>query len=129
MQFERFYSLFDGKKLKSSPWGIDVLCEYVGDECEPTHVWCQGKVVELVRQTDTEAVVKIEWNETCLQHGDQKVTKHVLKKLKWNLMTKDAWKTNQKLALLRNIYVHKVLTMERLSTELITTVIRPTQAR
>jgi hypothetical protein len=37
-----------------------------------------------VRQTDTEAVVKIEWNETCLQHGNPKVTKHVLKKLKWN---------------------------------------------
>jgi hypothetical protein len=26
-------------------------------------VWChQGKVVELVMQTDTKAVVKIEWN-------------------------------------------------------------------
>jgi len=96
MQFERFFSLFDGKKLKSLPWGIDMLCEYVGDECEPTYVWCQGKVVELVRQTDTdtEAVVKMEWNETCLQHGDPKVTKHVLKKLKWNPTTKDVWKTN-----------------------------------
>jgi len=63
MQFERFYSLFDGKKVKLSPWGIDrccVLCEYVDDECEPTYVWCQGKVVELVMQTDTEAVAKIE---------------------------------------------------------------------
>ena len=45
-------------------------------------------------QTDTEAVVKIEWNETCLQPGDPKVTKHVLKKSKWNLTAKDAWKTN-----------------------------------
>ncbi len=44
-------------------------------------------------QTDTEAIVKIEWNETCLQHGDPKVTK-VLKQLKWNLTAKDAWKTN-----------------------------------
>jgi len=96
MQFEKFYSLFDGKKLKSLRWGIDMLCEYVGDECEPTYVCCQGKVVELVRQTDTdtEAAVEIEWNETCLQHGDLKVKKHVLKKLKWNVMTKDAWKTN-----------------------------------
>ena len=49
-----------------------VLCEYGDDECEPTYVWCQGKVVELVMQTDTEAVVKIEWNETCLQHGDRR---------------------------------------------------------
>ena len=56
------------------------MCEYVDDECEPTYVWCQGKVVELVMQTDTKAVVKIEWNETCLQHGDPKVTKHVLKR-------------------------------------------------
>ena len=50
--------------------------------------------MELMRQTDTEAVVKIECNETCLQHGDPKVTKHVLKKLKWNPTTKDAWKIN-----------------------------------
>jgi hypothetical protein len=71
-----------------------VLCEYVDDECEPTYVWCQGKVVELVMQTDTEAVVKIEWNETCLQHGDPKVMKHELKKSKWNPTAKDAWKTN-----------------------------------
>jgi len=85
MQFERFYSLFGGKKVKSSLWD---------DECEPTYVWCQGKVVELVMQTDTEAAVKIEWNETCLQHGDPKVTKHMLKKSKWNLTAKDAWKTN-----------------------------------
>jgi len=89
MQFERFYSLFDGKKLKLSPWGIDMLCEYVDDECEPTYVWCQGKVVELVMQTDTEAVVKIEWNETCLQHGDPKVTKHVLKKSKCGARRQD----------------------------------------
>jgi len=54
-----------------------VLCEYVDDDCEPTYVWChKGKVVELVIQTDTEAVDKIEWKETCLQHGDPKVTKH-----------------------------------------------------
>ena len=52
-----------------------MLCEYVDDECEPTYVWCEGKVVELVMKTDTKAVVKIEWNETCLQHGDPKVTK------------------------------------------------------
>jgi hypothetical protein len=90
------WKIFDGKKLKSSPWGIDMLCEYVDDECEPTYVWCQGKVVELVRQTDTEAVVKIEWNETCLQPGDPKVTKHVLKKSKWNPTTKDAWRTKDK---------------------------------
>jgi hypothetical protein len=35
--------------------------------------------MELVRQTDTEAVVKIKWNEACLQPGDQSVTKYVLK--------------------------------------------------
>jgi len=57
-----------------------VLCEYVDDECEQIYVWCQGKVVELMMQTDAKAVVKIEWNETCSQHGDPKVTKHVLKK-------------------------------------------------
>jgi hypothetical protein len=78
------WKIFDGSKLKSSPWGIDMLCEYVDNEYEQMYVWCQGKVVELVRQSDTEAVVKIKWNEACLQPGDPKVTQHVLKKLKWN---------------------------------------------
>jgi hypothetical protein len=53
------WRIFDGTKLKSSLWGIDMLWESTDDECEPTYIWCQGKVVELVRQTDTEAVVKI----------------------------------------------------------------------
>ena len=88
------WKIFDGSKLKSSPWGIDMLCEYTDDECERMYVWCQGKVVELVRQSDTEAVVKIKWNESCLQPGDPKVTRHVLKKSKWNPQKKDAWKTN-----------------------------------
>jgi hypothetical protein len=76
------WKIFDGNKLKLSPWGIDMLCEYIDEECEPTYVWCQGKVVDLGRQTDTEAVVKFKWNEACLQPGDPKVTKHVLKKSK-----------------------------------------------
>ena len=94
-ELEQFsWKIFDGSKLKSSPWGIDMLCEYVDDECERMYVWCQGKVVELVRQSDTEAVVKIKWNEACLQPGDPKVTRHVLKKSKWNPQKKNAWKTN-----------------------------------
>jgi len=88
------WKIFDGTKLKSSLWGIDMLWESTDDECEPTYIWCQGKVVELVRQTDTEAVVKIKRNEACLQPHDQSMTKHVLKK-KWNLQAKDeCWKTN-----------------------------------
>ncbi len=71
-----------------------MLCEYIDNECEPTYVWCQRKVVELVRQADTEAVVKIKQNKACLQPGDPKVTRHELKKFKWNLQAKDAWKTN-----------------------------------
>jgi hypothetical protein len=88
------WKIFEGSKLNASPWGIDMLCEYVDNEWELIYVWCQGKVVELVRQSDTEAVVKIKWNEACLQPGDPKVTRHVLKKSKWNPHTKDAWKTN-----------------------------------
>ncbi len=92
---QRFgWKIFDGIKLKLSPCGIDMLCKYIDNECEPTYVWCQGKVVELMRQTDTEAVVKIKWNEACLQPSDPKVTKHVLKKSKWNPQAKDVWKTN-----------------------------------
>jgi hypothetical protein len=85
------WKIFEGSKLKSLPWGIDMLCEYVDYECEQM---CQGKVVDLVRQSDTEAAVKIKWNEACLQPGDADVTPHVLKKLKWNPHKKDAWKTN-----------------------------------
>ncbi len=43
------WKIFDGNKLKSSPWGIDMLCKYIDNECEPTYVWCQGKVLELMR--------------------------------------------------------------------------------
>ena len=57
------WKIFDGTKLKSLPGGINMLCEYTDNECEPTYIWCQEKVVELVRQTDTEAVVKIKLNE------------------------------------------------------------------
>ncbi len=88
------WKIFDGTKLKSLPWGIHMLCEYTDDDCEPKYIWCQGKVVELMRQTDTEAVVKIKQNEACLQPGDPSVMKHVLKKTKWNLQAKDVWKTN-----------------------------------
>ncbi len=34
------WKIFDGTKLKSLPRGIDMLCEYTGDECEPTYIWC-----------------------------------------------------------------------------------------
>ena len=37
-----------------------------------------------MRQTDTEVVVMIKWNQACLQPGDPKVTRQVLTKLKWN---------------------------------------------
>jgi hypothetical protein len=69
------WKIFDSSELNSAPWGIDMLCEYTDDECEPTYIWCQGKVVELVKQNDTQAVVKIRRNEACLQPGDSRVTK------------------------------------------------------
>ncbi len=50
-----------------------------------------------MRQTDTKAVAKIKWNEACLQHGDSNVTKHMLKKSKWNPQAKDMEKTNDAL--------------------------------
>jgi len=37
-----------------------------------------------VRQTDSQAVVKITWNESCLQPQDPKVTRQAQKKSKWN---------------------------------------------
>jgi hypothetical protein len=70
------WKIFDGSKLKSSPWGIDMLwlCEYSDYECERMYVWCQGKVVELVRQSDTEAVVKIKWNVMFATWGSKSYT-------------------------------------------------------
>ncbi len=56
-----------------------MLCEYRDDDCEQTYVWCQGKVVALMRQNDTKSVVKIKWNESCLQPSDPSVAEHVLK--------------------------------------------------
>jgi hypothetical protein len=32
------WKIFDGSKLKSSPWEIDILCEYTDDECEQMYV-------------------------------------------------------------------------------------------
>ncbi len=52
------------------------------DGCEQTYICCQGKVVQLVRQTDTKAVKKIKWDHACLQPGVPSMTKHVLKKIK-----------------------------------------------
>jgi hypothetical protein len=33
------WKICDGTKLKSLPWGIDVLCKYTDNECEPTYIW------------------------------------------------------------------------------------------
>jgi hypothetical protein len=37
------WKIFDGSKLKSSPWGIDMLCEYTDGECERCMFGAKGR--------------------------------------------------------------------------------------
>ncbi len=49
-------------------------------------MWCQGKVVDFIRELKDEHVfVKIEWIDKCVREGDLKIMKNQLKKTKWNL--------------------------------------------
>jgi hypothetical protein len=61
-----------------------LLFEYE-DKDGSTLVWCQGRVVDLMKESPDEHVyVKIEWSEKCMRDGDLKITRNQLKKTKWN---------------------------------------------
>ena len=48
-------------------------------------MWCQGKVVDFIRESKEKYVfVKIEWSDKFVREGDLKMTKKQLKKTKWN---------------------------------------------
>jgi hypothetical protein len=71
-------------RLRAKDFAIDMLFEYE-DEDGSTLVWCQGKVVDFIRESkDKHVIVKIEWSDTCVKDGDQRITKNHLKKTKWN---------------------------------------------
>lgn len=76
------WKIFDPTKIDSEPFKIEMLFEYVEPGGELTYNWCQGVVINLVRQNDTCAVVEIQWNNDTA--GGSSVTKEELKKSKWN---------------------------------------------
>jgi hypothetical protein len=72
------------KRLRAKDFAIDMLFEYKDDE-ESTLMWCQGKVVDFIRESkEKHVVVKIEWSDKCVKDGDPKIAKNQLKKTKWN---------------------------------------------
>ena len=72
------------KRLRAKDFAIDMLFEYEDDDGSIL-VWCQGKVVDFIREsTDKHVFVKIEWSDKCVNEGDLKITKNQLKKTKWN---------------------------------------------
>ena len=76
--------LWPVEQLRAKDFAIDMLFEYEEDDGS-TLMWCQGKVVDFIREMDDKHVfVKIEWSDKCLRDGDSKVTKNQLKKTKWN---------------------------------------------
>ncbi len=81
-------------RLRAKDFAIDMLFEYE-DEDGSTLVWCQGKVVDFIRESkDKHVIVKIEWSDMCVKDGDQRITKNHLKKTKWNpnVPVGGAWK-------------------------------------
>ena len=70
--------------LRAKDFAIDMLFEYEDDDGS-TLVWCQGKVVDFIRESaDKHVFVNIEWSDKCVNEGDLKITKNQLKKTKWN---------------------------------------------
>ena len=71
-------------RLRLKDFAIDMLFEYKDDDGS-TLLWCQGKVVDFIREVkDKHVFVKIEWCDKYVRDGDSKVTKNQLKKMKWN---------------------------------------------
>ena len=73
------------ERLRAKDFAIDImLLEYEEDDGS-TLMWCQGKVVDFIRESkDKHVFVKIEWSDKCVREGDVKITKNQLKKTKWN---------------------------------------------
>jgi hypothetical protein len=72
------------ERLRANNFAIDMLFEYEDDNGS-TLVWCQGKVVDFIRESmDKHVFAKIEWSDKCVNEGDLKIMKNQLKKTKWN---------------------------------------------
>jgi hypothetical protein len=57
-----------------------MLFEYE-EEDGSTLMWCQGKVVDFIRESkDKHVFVKIKWSDKCVREGDLKITKKTTKK-------------------------------------------------
>ncbi len=69
---------------RAKDFAIDMLFEYEDDNGS-TLMWCQGEVVNFIRESkEKHVVVKIEWSDKCVKDRDPKITINQLKKTKWN---------------------------------------------
>jgi hypothetical protein len=67
------------EQLRVKDFPIDMLFEYKDDDGS-TLMWCQGKVVDFIRELEDKHVfVMIEWSEKYVRDGDPKATKKQLK--------------------------------------------------
>ncbi len=81
---EMLETLWPIKRLRAKDFATDMLFEYEDDDGS-TLVWCQGRVVDFIRESiDKHVYVKIKWSDKCVRDGDLKVTRNQLKKMKWN---------------------------------------------
>ena len=88
-------------------FAIVMMFEYEEDDGS-TLMWCQGKVVDFIRESkENHVFVKIEWSDKCVREGDLKITKNQLKKKKWNPSSPvgGAW---------REVLYHKLMNKEYL---------------
>ena len=54
------------KQLRAKVFATDMLFEYEDDDGS-TFVWCQGKVVDFIREsTGKHVFIKIEWSVKCV---------------------------------------------------------------
>jgi len=70
-------------KIRLGSFKIDMCFSYGDDDGEILE-WCQGKVMKLLKEERTFAIVQIKWDKKCLREGDNETTRDKLMKSKWN---------------------------------------------
>jgi hypothetical protein len=72
------------EQSRAKHFAIDMLFELLGDKVLML-MWCQGRVIDFIRKSeDKHVIVNIEWSDKCLKDGDDKISRHQLKKKDWN---------------------------------------------
>ena len=78
--------IFKNDELKAKPFRIEMLFDYKdNDEGGSTLVWAQGNVIELVKEKSKNIwIVKVKWDDNCVNPGEQSITNEELRRKNWN---------------------------------------------